>query len=307
MRVVFFGTPEFAVPSLAALHRTLTDIAAIVTQPDRPRGRSHSRAVPPPVKEYALQTGIPVWQPERPRGEAFLARVRDAGADLGVVVAYGHILPADLLAIPRLGFVNVHASLLPRWRGAAPIQWAIASGDIETGVSIMRVEEGLDTGAVWLERSIPIGDDETAGTLTGRLAQLGADTLLEALPAIGAGATPAPQDNARATHAAKVTRELARIDWSRSAAEISRLIRAMDPAPGAWTTLDGAPVKLFAPARPVDAPNEQSGSAIWRNDELIVGTGRGAVSIGVVQPAARRRMPAADWHHGAGGGAIRFV
>ncbi|MGH7583737.1 MAG: methionyl-tRNA formyltransferase, partial [Gemmatimonadales bacterium] len=298
MRLVFFGTPEFAVPSLAALHHAQFDIAAVVTQPDRPRGRSRSTVVAPPVKVIAEQLHLPVWQPERPRGGEFLDRIRAARADLAVVVAYGHLLPAELLAIPRLGFVNVHASLLPRWRGAAPIQWAILSGDAETGVTIMRIEAGLDTGAVWLERRAPIAPADTAGSLAARLAALGAEALLDALPRIAAGEAPAPQDEATAAHAAKVTRDLARVDWRQPAREIARLIRALDPAPGAWTTLRGEAVKLFAPAAPSHASFAQSGHAIWRNGELLIAAGNGAVSVGTVQPAGRRRMAAVEWVRG---------
>jgi len=297
MRLVFFGTPEFAVPSLAALHDASFDIAAVVTRPDRPRGRSRSTAAAPPVKRFAEQLGLPVWQPERPRGGEFLERVSAAGADLGVVVAYGHLLPAELLDMPRLGFVNVHASLLPRWRGAAPIQWAILAGDRETGVSIMRMEAGLDTGAVWSERRTAIGPADTAGSLTARLAALGAEALLDALPRITAGEPPTPQDDSGANRAAKVTRDLARIDWRQPAAIVARQIRAMDPSPGAWTTLRGDAVKLFAPAT-VSAPFAQSGDAIWRNGELRIAAGDDAVSVGTVQPAGRRRMSAAEWVRG---------
>ena len=257
-------------------------------EPDRPRTRSHSTLLPSPVKTCALNAGISVLQPERPRGDEFLAQLRALNADLGVVVAYGHLLLPDLLAIFRLGCVNVHASLLPRWRGAAPIQWALLSGDPETGVTIMRVEKGLDTGAVWHERDTAISDTDTAATLTERLSQLGARALIEALPRIVAGAEPRAQDNVGATHAPKVDRAIARIRWNESAHAVSCRIRAMDPAPGAWTTIGGAEVKMFGPALRPAQPGE-----------LSVPTADAHVVIADVQPAGRRRMPAAEWLRGA--------
>ncbi len=244
MRIVFFGTPAFAVPSLTALLESGFDVAAVVTQPDRPKGRSHSTLVPPPVKVRATEAGIEVLQPEFPRGDAFYDAIRSCNADLGVVVAYGHLLRPELLEIPRLGCVNVHASLLPRWRGAAPIQWALLSGDPETGVTIMRVEKGLDTGAVWHERDTAISDSDNCATLTERLSQLGAEALIEALPRIEAGAEPRAQDDVGATHAAKIGRDVARIRWDESAHAVSCRIRAMDPAPGAWTTVAGADMQV---------------------------------------------------------------
>lgn len=311
MRVVFFGTPRFAVPSLTALLDAGIDVAAVVTQPDRPRGRSHSTLVAPPVKECALAAGLPVWQPERPRDDPFLSGLRALDAELGIVVAYGHLLPAGLLAIPPLGLVNVHASLLPRWRGAAPIQWALLSGDPETGVTIMRVEAGLDTGAVWHERDTAISEIDTAGTLTDRLAALGAEALIEALPRIAAGVPPVPQDDVGATHAAKITRDAARIRWDGSRAALSCRIRAMDPAPGAWTTLDGDDIKLFGVAPTAHGATAAAPSPSGRapvpgaitgvgGGGIVVTTGDGdAIEIAEVQPAGRRRMPGAEWLRGA--------
>lgn len=303
MRLVFFGTPQFAVPSLRALCDAGMDVAAVVTQPDRPRGRSHSTLMPSPVKLLAVAAGIPVWQPERPRGELFYGQLRALDADLGVVVAYGHLLPPELLTIPRFGFVNVHASLLPRWRGAAPIQWALLSGDPETGVTIMRVEAGLDTGAVWHERDTAISDLDTTGTLTDRLAQLGAAALLEALPRIAAGAKPTQQNEVGATHAPKIMRGRARIRWDEPAAAVSCRIRAMDPAPGAWTVMGGTEVKIFGAHVPVPhaAPSGESpGTIAVAGDAIVVVAGDAtAVEIREVQPAGRRRMPAAEWLRGA--------
>ena len=319
-RVVFFGTPAFAVPSLSALIQSGVDVAAVVTQPDRPRTRSHSTLMPSPVKACAVGASIPVLQPERPRGEEFLNELRALNADVGVVVAYGHLLPPELLTIPRFGCVNVHASLLPRWRGAAPIQWALLSGDPETGVTIMRVEKGLDTGAVWHERDTAISETDTAATLTERLSALGAEALVEAMPRIVAGTAPRPQDDVGATHAPKIDRALARIRWDESAHAVSCRIRAMDPAPGAWTTVGGAEIKVYgaraggwglgaAPPRALSlvplveqppAPSPQPpGSIIRTNNAMHVTTSDGTVEISAIQPAGRRRMPASEWLRGA--------
>jgi methionyl-tRNA formyltransferase len=252
----------------------------------------------------ALDAGIAVLQPERPRGELFEQQLRAFGADLGVVVAYGHLLRPSLLEIPRLGFINVHASLLPRWRGAAPIQWAILSGDRGTGVAIMRVEAGLDTGAVWHERASAITDTDTAATLTERLSHLGAEALLEALPRIMSRAEPVAQDDAGATHAPKIDRDVARIRWDEPAHAISCRIRAMDPAPGAWTTIDGTEIKVYGAQGPAArAPSPRlgvAGTILGAVDGAMhVHTVDGAVAIATVQPAGKRRMPAAEWLRGA--------
>jgi methionyl-tRNA formyltransferase len=298
MRVLFFGTPAFAVPSLEALLAAGIDVAAVVTQPDRVAARSHSTLVAPPVKQCALAAGIRVLQPEHPRGEAFLADVRALAPDLGIVVAYGHLLRPELLAIPRLGMVNVHASLLPRWRGAAPIQWALLANDRETGISIMRVEVGLDTGAVWHRVVTPISEDDTVETLTHRLAQLGADALAEALPHIAQGAEPVPQDETGATLAPKVDRALARIRWEDSAVAVVGRLRAMDPTPGAWTILAGQEVKLFG-AREFATTPAPPGSVITTHPRLLIACGEMAIDVSEVQPAGKRRMPVAEWLHGA--------
>lgn len=315
MRLVFFGTPEFAVPSLRALSHAGHEIAGVVTQPDRARGRHHSQLIPSPVKQFATAGHIELTQPERPRGDEFAAWLRARDADLGVVVAYGHLLRPDILNVPRLGMVNVHASLLPRWRGAAPVQWAIHAGDRETGVSIMQMEAGLDTGPVYVRRATPIAASETGGTLTTRLAELGAKALLEALPLIAAGRPPEPQDESKATYAPKLTRELARIDWSADADAIARHVRAFDPAPGAWTTLGGTEVKLYgggpaglspvaAGISPVPAGLSPAaplpGTPLPGGDTLAVVCGSGTVAFTEIQPAGRKRMPTRDWLNGGG-------
>lgn len=300
MRVVFFGTPDFAVPTLNALLDAGVDIAAVVSQPDRAAGRSHSTLTPPPVKRRALESGVPVWQPERPRGSDFVDALTGAHADLAVVVAYGHLLRPDVLAVPRLGFVNVHASLLPRWRGAAPIQRALLAGDSDTGVSIMRIEAGLDSGAVWHARRAPISNTDTAATLFARLADLGAAALMEVLPRINAGEAPVAQSEQGITHAAKIDRDTARIRWNETTDAVSCRIRAMDPSPGAWTTLDGAEIKLFQPTRSVMAGAVHTpGHVGVRDGRLAIDTVDGALEIAEVQPAGKRRMPAGQWLRGA--------
>ena len=300
MRIVFFGTPGFAARALSALLREGHDVAGVVTQPDRPHGRSRSTLVPPPVKLLAESAGLPVLQPERPAGDVFLASLRRLEPTLGVVVAYGHILRPEVLAVPESGMINVHASLLPRLRGAAPIPWAIANGDPETGVSIMQMEAGLDSGPVLHRMRTPIDIDDTAGTLTERLADLGATALLETLPCLAAGAIRLePQDHALATFAPKIDRATARIDWENDAGTVARQIRAFDPAPGAWTTLDGLELKLFG-ARAVDDDGGEAGTVLLADGGLRVAAGRGAVEISEAQPAGRRRIGVREWVHGRG-------
>ncbi len=301
MRVVFLGTPAFAVPALDALAAAGVEIAAVVTQPDRPRTRSHSTLLPPPVKLRAEALGIPVLQPERPRGEAFLAALGELAPDLGVVVAYGHILREEVLALPRLGMVNVHASLLPRWRGAAPIHWALLAGDLVTGVSIMQMEAGLDSGPVWLQRERAIDDRDTTGTLFESLASLGASALIEALPRIAGGEAPSRQDPSLVTLAPKIDRDTARVAWDRPSREVSRRIRAMDPAPGAWTMAGTEPLKLFTPSlASTDVPRAAPGTVESHAGRLCVACADGWLQVESVQPAGGRRMPGLEWLHGRG-------
>ena len=297
MRIIFFGTPEFAVPSLDTLRRGGHEVSAVVTQPDRPHGRSRSNLVAPPVKDAAVAAGLEVLQPERPVGDLFAATLRHSGADLGVVVAYGHILRPDILTIPTRGMINVHASLLPRWRGAAPIQAAILHGDRVTGVSIMQMEAGLDSGPVYLRRELPIGAEDTTGTLTPRLAELGAEALLEVVDGLeGGGLSPVGQQEDAATFAPKVTRLSARVPWSGTAVEVALHMRAFDPWPGAWSEGSGGEVKLFTPriAEGRGAP----GQVLESHAALIVACGDGAVQVAEVKPAGGRRMAAAEWLRG---------
>lgn len=313
MRVVFFGTPAFAVPTLEALLAAGHEVAAVVTQPDRPQGRSRSQLVPPAVKRAACAAGLAVHQPEKPVGDVFVATLRALHADVGVVVAYGHILRPQVLDIPARGMINVHASLLPALRGAAPIQWAIRNGDHETGVTIMQMEAGLDSGPMFLQRRTPIRADDTSATLSGRLSQLGAEALIETLALLAKdGVTATPQDHAHATLAPKIGRETARIDWSEPAEVVDRHIRAFDPAPGAWAVVNGAEVKLFgsrleSPESPVEGraacesrPSASPGTVLAADGELHVACTVGTIAVREVQPAGRKRQPVADWVRGRG-------
>lgn len=302
MRSVFFGTPDFAVPSLRALLGEGFDVRAAITQPDRPQGRSRSRPIPPPVKVVAEQEGLTVLQPQRPADPDFVAALAALAPDIGVVVAYGHILKPALLALPRRGMVNVHASLLPRLRGAAPIEHAILEGDELTGITIMRMDAGMDTGPILHQVPTAIAPDETGGELTVRLAELGALALVEALALIASDATvPQPQDHEHATYAPKITREMARLRWEEPAALVARQARAFDPRPGAWTTLGAREVKLFGP-RPADEweTDEVPGQVLATDPALVVATADGALQFLDVQPAGRQRMAASDWVRGRG-------
>lgn len=299
MRVVFFGTPEFAVPSLEALLGEGFDVVAVVTRPDKPQGRSRSEVVPPPVKVAAQAEEVPVLQPERPTGAQFLERLRALAPDVGVVVAYGHILVPELLALPRHGMFNVHPSLLPQLRGAAPIEWAILNGGPQTGVTIMQMEAGLDSGPILLQIPHDIDPDITGGELSEHLSEMGAQALVEALALLETNQlTPRRQDDSRATYAPKVTRETRRVSWSDPAERVARVIRAFDPAPGAWTEFDGREVKLFG-ATLVEG-HGSPGEIRSTDGGLQVITGEGAVAIDDVQPSGKARMAAGDWLRGRG-------
>jgi methionyl-tRNA formyltransferase len=301
MRILFWGTPAFAVPSLRALDDEGFEVVGVVTQPDRPAGRGR-RLRPSAVKEVALAQGFPVLTPERPRTEEFVAEVEGLEPDLSVVAAYGHILTERVLGIPRRGSINVHASLLPELRGAAPINWAIIRGHERTGVTIMRMVREMDAGPMIHRVEEPILADETATELSIRLSEIGAAALIEALALLSTGEhRETDQDHARATFAPKVGRETGRLDWTWPASELGRLVRGLDETPGAWTTLDGDPVKLFRPAVEDAAPAGRAapGTLVALDDGIRVATGTGTLSIREVQPAGGRRMPAADWARGA--------
>jgi methionyl-tRNA formyltransferase len=302
VRVLFWGTPDFATAPLRALLGEGFDVAAVVTQPDKPVGRSRSTLRPSPVKEVAVAEGIAVLQPEKPRGDEFLERLRALAPDLSVVVAYGHILPKAVIDLPRLGTVNIHASLLPALRGAAPIQAAIRDGLGETGVTIMQMVPALDAGPILHQARTPILEDETAGELALRLSELGAGALIEALALIELGmATPQPQDDAAATYAGKLTRESAFVDWTGSAHEVGRHIRAYDPRPGAWGRVRDGEVKLYG-ARIAPRGSSRDAGEVLAIDEvgMLVACGGGAVRITVVQPSGKRRLSPLDWANGRG-------
>lgn len=302
MRILFWGTPDFAVPPLEALLGEGFDVVGVVTQPDRPVGRDRV-LTPPPVKVVALREGLPVLQPERPRGEPFLAELTALGPDLNVVVAYGHILPVAVIEHPPRGTINIHASLLPALRGAAPIETAIRRDFTETGVTIMRMVLAMDAGPILHASRVPILADETGGELRNRLSELGAQSLIEALALMDAGAlSETPQDPAMATFAPKIDREDARIDWRQHAPEIANVIRAYDPRPGAFTTLQGTDVKVFGARAShmhthVDAP----GTVLAIDDDgMLVACGEGTIRIVEVHPAGKRRQRSREWAAGRG-------
>jgi len=298
VRVAFFGTPDFAVPSLRALVGEGFDVVAVVTQPDAPQGRSRSRLVPPPVNVVAEAEDLTVFQPEKPTDGAFLLRLRDTRPDIGVVVAYGHILKPELLELPPRGMVNVHPSLLPALRGPAPVEWAVINGLEETGVTIMQLDAGMDTGPILHQIPDHVDADVTGGELSEHLAELGAQALVETLALLEQDTLrPVPQNETLATYAPKLTREIARIDWTKDAAAVARLIRGLDPRPGAWTELDGVEVKLYS-ARTTDGGGTP-GEVLATDGRLLIAAGSGAVDVFEVQPAGKARMTADDWLRGA--------
>ncbi|MBA1276143.1 MULTISPECIES: methionyl-tRNA formyltransferase [Pseudomonadaceae] len=278
MRIVFAGTPEFAAQHLQALLDANRQVVAVYTQPDRPAGRGQ-KLMPSPVKQLALQHGIAVYQPQTLRDPAAQAELAGLQADLMVVVAYGLILPQAVLDMPRLGCINSHASLLPRWRGAAPIQRAVEAGDAESGVTVMQMEAGLDTGPMLLKVSTPITADDTGGSLHDRLAELGSRAVVEGVTALEAGSLKGEvQDDSLATYAHKLNKDEARLDWSRPAVELERLIRAFHPWPICHSSLDEAAVKIHA-ARLADGQGEPGQIIGAGKDGLQVACGAGSLLI----------------------------
>ncbi len=302
MRIIFIGTGEIGIPTLGALLDSEHEVVGIVTQPDKPVGREQS-IEPPPIKkalkDRARRLGAPIFQPGGIKDSQSIEEIRRLTPDVIVVVAYGQILPPDVLEIPRLACLNLHASLLPRWRGAAPIQAAIAAGDSDTGITAMYMDEGLDTGDILLQRRVNILPNDTGGSLHDRLAQIAPETLLESLRLLAAGDAPRlPQDNARATYAPKLKREHGQIDWSQSAEAIEKKIRAHNPWPGAFMKLGRQNLKIFS-ASVVDLKGQPA--EILRSDkDLIVATGKGALSLGEVQLEGKRRMNAGEFLRGYG-------
>ena len=310
LRLVFFGTPDFAVPSLEALLRSRHAVVGVVTQPDRPRGRGQ-HVTDSPVKQAAAAAGVPVLQPDRLKDEAFLAALHALHADAGVVAAYGKILPAAVLASPRLGLINVHASLLPRHRGAAPVHRAVLAGDAETGVSIMRVVQALDAGGVFATGTRPIGPDDTSAEVEHDLARLGASLLLEVLDQLASGsAVETPQDDGAATYAHRLRKEEGLIDWRAGAAAIHNQVRGLQPWPMAWTFIGGQRLIIIRTRiAPETADSGRVPGSILQvsRDAFRVQTGAGLLDVLTVQPEGRRAMAARDFAAGhLGGDDVRF-
>lgn len=292
------GTPEFAVPALKALLGS-EEVVGVVTQPDRPRGRGR-KLRPSPVKEVALEADLRVFEPERIKDSAFLADLAKLAPDLIVVAAYGKILPKEILDLPRYGCWNIHASLLPKYRGAAPIQWALINGERETGITIMQMDEGLDTGPILLQKSLTIGEDETFGELYQRLAQLGAKALMEALELLKVGQlSPRPQPEDGVSYAPPIEKGMGRLDFSRPASELACLIRAFDPRPGAYTHWDGKLLKVFSPSIIPEDVSEAPGTILGLTEGgLGVATGKGILVLGELQLEGKKRLPAKEFLRG---------
>jgi len=294
MRAVFFGTSEFAVPTLRALTASPVEVAAVFTQPDRPSGRGR-RLTPPPVKAYALEAGLPVLQPERIRA----ADVADFRPDVGVVAAYGQILSRKLLDVPRLGLLNLHPSLLPRWRGAAPIQRALLEGDAETGVCVMRVAPELDAGAVLARRSLPIGPRDTSGALHDKLAVLGAEQMVATLLALEKGdVVEEPQDESLVTYAEKLQKDEAKLDWRMTAVRLDRLIRGLNPWPVAetsWPGMENGPVRIWRAWPVPEGSGGAAGEVLGPGESpegagIRVAAGEGELVILEIQPPGKKKM-----------------
>ena len=308
MKIVFMGTPDFAVPALKALAESAKhEVSLVVTQPDRPRGRS-GKPAPSDVKLCAEQYGIPVFQPEKVREEAAVERLRRENADIFVVAAFGQLLPKTILEMPRFGCINIHGSLLPAYRGAAPVQWAVLDGQKEAGDTIMQMDEGLDTGDILMQESIPLSADETAGSLYDKLSSMGGPLLLKALDAIEAGTvTPVPQGDSGTHYAKMLRKEMGNIDWTKSAEEIGRLVRGLNPWPSAYTHWNGKMLKIWMAEtvtqeelsalgcdekNGMDLKEAQPGTVmIVTKDTLMVQTGDGLLALTELQMEGKKRMP----------------
>ncbi|EPZ14431.1 methionyl-tRNA formyltransferase [Thauera terpenica 58Eu] len=301
LRVAFAGTPEFAACALEAILAAGHEVVLVLTQPDRPAGRG-MKLSPSAVKQLALARGIEVDQPEKLRTDAQRARLVACAPDVLVVAAYGLILPPAVLELPRLGCINIHASLLPRWRGAAPIHRALEAGDSETGITIMQMDEGLDTGPMLLKRSLPILPDDTTASLHDRLAVLGGECIVEALSALqGEGLRPTPQPAEGVSYAAKIARAEAFVDWSRPAVELERALRAFDPFPGLASTLRGTVVKFWSAelVDPDGEPDHPPGTVLAADASgVVIACGRGALRCTVLQRPGSKRLPAGEFLHG---------
>ncbi len=298
MRLVFLGTPAFAVPTLERVVEVGDEVLAVVTQPDRPRGRGQTSA-PPPVKEAALRLGLPVYQPERVRRPEAVEFLRELSADCMVVVGYGQIIPQSVIDLAPLGIINVHGSLLPRYRGAGPIQWAILNGETRTGVTTMRIDAGLDTGDILLKAETEIGADENAIELGGRLAAMGADLLARTLEGLSAGTiVPEKQDAAQATWAPLLKKQDGLIDWTRDAAAVHNQVRGLQPWPGAYTTFRGQSLHVWKSRLEHAAPPYGPGTTHRTANRLLVACGSGWLELLEVQMEGRKRLAAADFANG---------
>jgi methionyl-tRNA formyltransferase len=298
-KIIFMGTPEFAVPALKALHKSNQNVALVVTQPDRPKGRGR-KVIPPPVKGVAIGLGHEVNQPASIRTDEFADHIAKYKPDIIVVVAYGHIIPKNILAIPKIATINIHASLLPKYRGPAPIQWAIINGEIETGVTAMLMNEGLDTGDILLSSKIKIFSDDNSGTLHDRLADLSADLLIKTIECIETGdINPIPQDHTQATYAPLLKKNDGRINWEMPAETLEAFIRGMMPWPGAFTFHGNKRLKILKARHIIVDTVETAGTVIKRfPDELCVATGKGVLSVIKIQGESGKRLLIKDFLRG---------
>ena len=298
-KIIFMGTPDFAVPSLKALLKQEYNVTHVVTQPDRPKGRGR-KVIPPPVKQVALNAGLNVSQPLSVKNEQFIEKLKTIGADIFVVVAFGHILPRTLLEVPKIGSINVHASLLPKYRGPAPIQWAILNRDKETGVTAILLDEGLDTGKILKSARIEIASDDTAASLHDRLSALGGDLLISTLREFETGVLdPLPQDLSQATYAPKLKKSDGHIQWEKPVEALEAFVRGMTPWPGAFTYHEKKRLKIFK-ARPIYSKVTAPPGTVLKGfpDELRVATGKGILSILEIQGESGKRLPVEMFRRG---------
>ena len=292
MRIVFMGTPDFSVPALKAIVEAGHQVTAVVTQPEKPKGRGKDVQMTP-VKIQALEYGIPVYQPVKVKTPEFVEVLKKEAPDAIVVIAFGQLLSKEILDLPKYGCVNIHASLLPKYRGAAPIQWAVINGDAVTGVTTMRMDEGLDTGDMILKEEVKIRADETGGSLFDRLSEVGAKLCVRTMEAIDAGtATYTPQDNSQATHTAKIYKEMGSIDWKQGAKEIECLIRGLDPWPSAYTRLGDKMLKIWKAQVVSEESGAEPGCIVKvEKDHILVQTGKGMLAISELQLEGKKLMP----------------
>ncbi len=296
MKIVYMGTPDFSVPALEKMIEAGHDIVCVVTQPDRPKGRGKELAMSP-VKECALKHGLKIMQPEKVKEKSVVEELRALEADIFVVAAFGQILSQEVLDIPKFGCVNIHASLLPKYRGAAPIQMAILEGDKETGVTIMQMNAGMDTGDILITKTIPIEDSDTAGTLFDKLMYLGGELIVTALPMIERGElTPVPQDDALSTKCGKISKEMGHINWQSPADKIFNLVRAMNPWPSAFSRIDGKMLKIWKVKAIAESTNGEPGTVqSVSKDSFTVNTGDGLIEVEELQIEGKKRMTTKDF------------